>query len=134
MAIRPVWATPSTSTNRPATRGSTDQETPFSTGRGEARLRISTTRVVRTPRMAVGRPSCRFSDDTTSSVTAVTPMPARAVQAPGVMGGCWTRPAQAPPSRSRSTQRRAAQVARIAAADGRAKRFSQSSSGGVWAA
>ncbi len=97
-AINPLRSRASTSTNSPATSGSTDHDTPRTMGRGELRLIASTVTVASTPMRQVGAPSWIFSADTASRTIAVRPMPASTVQPPAERLGWATPQAQSPAS------------------------------------
>src|ERR1700744_1643102 len=83
IAISPDFVKASTITNSPATSGMTDQDTPRITCQGLVLARTMTTTDVKMPVTAVGRPSCQSSPEAVSKTTPVTPIPQRAVLAPG---------------------------------------------------
>ena len=80
--ISPVLSSASTSTNNPATSGSTAQEMPFSVAQGACARANRTTAAVRRPAIAVGRPSWMSSADEPSRTSAVAAMPSAAVFPP----------------------------------------------------
>ena len=71
----PVVSSASTSTNRPATSGSTAQEMPFTVSVGPSRLIASTTITVAKPATKVGRPSWMSSADDAMSAMPVATIP-----------------------------------------------------------
>ncbi len=133
-ATAPVRDTPSTSTNRPATSGSTLHDTPISRGIGDDRLRSVTSNAVAPPQIAVGSPSSTPEAEAPSSDSAVAPLPIAAAIPPALSAGVSTSlempEARSAPKNSRSTPK----VAAIEVAEASAKCRSQTSSDGTWLA
>ena len=129
--ITPVRSSASTSTNSPATSGSTLHATDRATATGERLASRDTPSTVATPAMPVGKPSGRSSADITISSTAVAAMPAEAALPPRVSGSRCTSYAQAPDRRRRSAQRRARKVTRMEPSEGSAKEANHCPSGGI---
>src|SRR5438309_10026067 len=74
-ANTPVWFTPATRTNSPATRGSTLHETFLKIGSGDCRATTSMIAVKDAPAQKVGKPSGRLNAGADSSTTTVNAIP-----------------------------------------------------------
>ena len=78
----PVLLSASTITNKPATSGSTAQDTPLTTGQGFFLALTITIAEVSVPVIAVGKPSCISKAEAINKIIAVAAMPVMAVLPP----------------------------------------------------
>src|SRR3984957_18356341 len=117
----PVWFSPSTRMNSPATSGSTDHETSLSTGIGDFRPSNSTIAVTIAPQTKVGRPRSRPTAEAARRTTAVAAIPKATIAAPRFNATGLSSPSTRPPRLLRWLKRSKAKVARIATREGSEK-------------
>src|SRR5579883_3609073 len=130
--MTPVCWSASTRTKRPATSGKTLHDTPVTTGQGDWRVPIRMKAAVAAPAAKVGRPRRQPSAEAARSASAVAAIPIAASAPPRVSGAGSGAAFSAVVSCRRRAKRRARKVSAIETVDGKAKRASQTRSGGMF--
>ncbi len=130
-AIRPVWPTPATSTNRPATRASTLHDTCCSRAHGASRRVACTAPIAIAEAISVGAPSGKPRADAASIASTTPAMPTAASRpVPDNAGTCGSDSTGAASS-PRKTSASSAHVTTTDAMDGSANARNQANSGGM---